>query len=127
MLIVTDAQGRFSWSFQIAPDGSLINGEPFYRLEMPETGWMSGVQGAAEDSIGQVYFATAVGVQVCEANGRVAQILNPPEYGSVSSLAFAGKDLNWLYVAEGGRLFRRPVKVKGVAAWAPVKPPKPPL
>jgi gluconolactonase len=127
MLIVSDAQARYSWSFQIAPDGSLINGEPFYRLEMPETGWMSGVEAAMEDSIGQVYFATAVGIQVCEANGRVAQILNPPEHGKISSLAFAGKDLNWLYVAEGGKVFRRAVKVNGVAAWNPVKPPKPPL
>jgi len=99
--IVTDAQGRFSWSFQIAPDGSLMNGEPFYRLEMPETGWMSGVQGVAEDSIGQVYFATAVGVQVCEANGRVAQILNPPEYGGVSNLAFAGSYHGWGFHEDG--------------------------
>jgi gluconolactonase len=127
MLIVTDAHARYSWSFQIAPDGSLINGEPFYRLEMPEEVWMSEVQAVTEDSIGQVYFATAIGVQVCEANGRVAQILNPPEPERISSLAFAGRDLNWLYVAEGGKLFRRPVKVKGVAAGAPVKPPKPPL
>jgi gluconolactonase len=127
MLIVTDAQARYSWSFQIAPDGSLINGEPFYRLEMPEEGWMSGVHAVVEDSIGQVYFATAVGVQVCEANGRVAQILNPPEPGRLSGLTFAGKDLNWLYVADGGKLFRRPVRVKGVAAGDLVKPPKPPL
>jgi sugar lactone lactonase YvrE/predicted esterase len=127
MLVVTDAQGRYSWSFQIAADGSLINGEPFYRLEMPEAGWMSRVRGVTEDSIGQVYFATAIGIQVCEANGRVAQILNPPEPGVVTSLIFGGKELNWLYVSEGGKVFRRPVKVKGVSAWAPMKPPKPPL
>lgn len=96
MLIVTDAQGRYSWSFQIAGDGSLMNGEPFYRLELPETGWLSGVKGVAEDSIGQVYFATALGIQVCEANGRVAQILNSPEHGSIANLAFGGKQLNWL-------------------------------
>jgi gluconolactonase len=127
MLVVTDAQSRYSWSFQRAADGSLVNGEPFYRLEMPESGWMSGVKGVTEDSIGQVYFATPLGIQVCEANGRVAQILNPPEHGSISSVVFAGKDLNWLYVAEGGKLFRRPVKVKGVAAWTRIKLPKPPL
>ncbi len=127
MLIVTDAQARYSWSFQIAPDGSLVNGEPFYRLEMPERSWMSGVLGAAEDSIGQVYFATPLGVQMCEANGRVALILNPPEIGAVTSLLFGGKDLNWLYVADGPHVFRRPVKVMGTASWAPVKPPKPPL
>jgi gluconolactonase len=127
MLIVTDAQSRYSWSFQIAADGGLTNGEPFYRLEMPESGWLSGVKGVTEDSIGQVYFATPLGIQVCEANGRVAMILNPPAHGFITSLAFAGKDLNWLYVAEGDKLFRRPVKVTGAAAWAPIKLPKPPL
>jgi gluconolactonase len=127
MLIVTDSQSRFSWSFQIAQDGSLVNGEPFYRLEMPETGWMSNVGGAAEDSAGQVYFATPLGIQMCEANGRVAAIFNAPEYGKVDAVAFAGKDLNWLYAIEGGKLFRRQVKVKGVAAWDVVKLPKPPL
>jgi gluconolactonase len=127
MLIVTDAQSRFSWSFQIAAGGSLANGEPFYRLEMPETGWMSGTAAAAEDTIGQVYFATAIGIQVCEANGRLAAILNPPEHGTIAGFAFAGKDLSWLYAAEGGKLFRRPVKVKGAAPWTPVKLPRPPL
>lgn len=127
MLIVTDAQARFSWSFQIAADGSLGNGEPFYRLELPESGWMSGVVAAAEDSIGQIYFATPLGIQVCEANGRVAQILNSPDIHGASSVLFAGKDLNWLYVASGPRLYRRPVKVTGTASWAPAKPPRPPL
>jgi enterochelin esterase-like enzyme/sugar lactone lactonase YvrE len=127
MLIVSDAQGRFSWSFQIADNGDLVNGEPFYRLEMPEAGWTSGVTGVAEDSLGQTYFATPLGIQVCEANGRVAQILNPPEPGAITSVAFGGKDLNYLYVTEGGNVFRRPVKVNGTPSWFPVKPPKPPL
>jgi sugar lactone lactonase YvrE len=127
MLIVTDGQARFSWSFQIAHDGSLVNGEPYYRLEMPEAGWMSGVQRAIEDSTGQVYFATPLGIQFCEANGRVAGILNPPEHGVISDLVFAGKNLDWLYVAEDSKLFRRAVKVSGLMVNAPVKPPPAPL
>jgi sugar lactone lactonase YvrE len=127
MLIVADAQSRFSWSFQIAADGSLINGEPFYRLELPETGWMSGASAASEDTNGQVYFATAIGIQVCEANGRLAAILNPPEYGTVTSFAFAGKDFGWLYATEGGKLYRRPVKVHGAPSWTLAKLPRPPL
>src|SRR5437879_6688268 len=67
MLVASDAQGRFSWSFQIGAKGSLENGEPFYRLEPPEVGWKSGVRSVVEDSIGQVYFATPMGVQMCEA------------------------------------------------------------
>ncbi len=127
MLVVTDGQARYSWSFQIGADGGLINGEPFYRLQMPEEGWMSGIDGAMLDSIGQVYFASAIGIQVCEANGRVAMILNKPDLGTIGSIAFAGKDWSWLYLAEDGRLFRRPTRVAGVPAWSPVKPPKPPL
>ena len=127
MLIATDAQSRYSWSFQIASDGSLSNGEPFYRLEMPENDWRSGIRSVTEDSIGQVYFATPLGVQVCEANGRVAAILNPPGQGTISSLAFGGKNLSWLYVAQGGKLFRRLAKTNGVAVDVPVRLPKPPL
>jgi sugar lactone lactonase YvrE len=127
MLVVSDAQGRFSWSFQIAANGSIENGEPFYRLEVPEVGWRSGVRSVVEDSIGQVYFATPMGVQMCEANGRMAAVFNPPEHGGVASVVFAGKMMDWMYVAEGGKLFRRPVKVTGVAAGTLVKLPKPPL
>jgi hypothetical protein len=57
----------------------------------------------------------------------MAEVLNSPMIGGVSSFVFAGKKLDWMYVAEGGRLFRRPVKVTGVAAGTLVKLPKPPL
>ena len=127
MMIVTDAQARFSWSFQVGRDGALVNGEPFYRLEMPESGWMSQARAATEDALGQVYFATAIGIQVTEANGRSAMILNAPEHGVVSGVAFGGKEWNWLYAAEGGKLFRRPVKAGGVAPWVVGNLPKPPL
>jgi len=128
LLIVGDGQTRFSWSFQVGADGSLINGEPYFRLELPETSPVSGVEGIATDTGGWVYFANAVGIQICEPIGRCAQILSKPEFGApVSNLAFGGKELNWLYVAQGGKLFRRPVKRNGAAAWAIVKPPRPPL
>jgi hypothetical protein len=42
-------------------------------------------------------------------------------------LAFAGQDADWLYITQGGKLFRRPVKVSGAKAWAPMEPPVPPL
>jgi sugar lactone lactonase YvrE len=91
MLFVTGAETRFSWSFQIAADGTLINGEPFYRLEIPET-------------------AKPLGIQICEANGRVATLLNSPHAATITSLAFAGKNLDWLYVAAGNQLFRQAPK-----------------
>jgi sugar lactone lactonase YvrE len=134
MLVVTDADSRYSWSFQIAADGSLINGEPFYRLEIPETTeWNllgSRIWSVAEDTNGNVYFATPIGIQVAMQNGRIAEILNPPMPGGgpLAAMTFAGSgDQNWLYVVQGGKLFRRPVKVTGANAWTVVKPPKPML
>ena len=129
LLIATDAESRFSWSFQIAPDGSLENGEPFYRLEVPEQGWMSQVEAVATDAGGAAYFATPRGIQVCEPSGRVIEILNAPQPdavgGPVTAVAFAGADPAWLYVVQGKKLYRRPVKVGFAPVWAPVKPPKP--
>ena len=125
MLIVSDAQSRFSWSFQIAADGALVNGEPFFRLEMPETGWLSRTGGIAEDSTGQSYFATPLGIQVCEASGRMIEILNAPEPGIVTGVAFAGANPAWIYATEGNSLYRRPVKITPAVVWAPAKPPKP--
>ena len=126
MLIVSDAQSRFSWSFQIAADGSLINGEPFFRLDMPESGWMSGAGPIAVDATAQNYFATPLGIQVCEASGRVIEILNAPDpAGLLTGIAFAGTTPAWIYVTEGNSLYRRPVKITPAYAWSPVKPPKP--
>ena len=136
MLVVTDAIGRYSWSFQIAADGSLINGEPFYRLELPETTESSllgdRIWSVAEDTNGNVYFATPLGIQVAMQNGRIMQILNPPDPSTpdapIAALAFATSgDTNWLYVVKNGKLYRRPVKVTGANAWTVVKPPKPTL
>ncbi len=133
MLVVTSPDSRYSWSFQIAADGSLENGEPFYRLETPEVtkpGAQRSTGGAAEDIDGMVYFATPIGIQVAMQNGRVVEILNPPTPGGgpLTAMTFAGDgDQNWLYVAQDGKLFRRPVKVMGAKAWTVVKPPKPTL
>ena len=133
LLVVTDAVSRYSWSFQIAANGDLGNGEPFYRLELPETtvlGWQSGVRAAVEDTGGNVFFATPVGIQICMENGRVMQILNSPvpAQGPLTAIAFADTDdARWIYVAQGSRLYRRPVKVTGANAWTVVKPPKPTL
>ena len=133
MLVVSDAVSRYSWSFQIAADASLENGEPFYRLELPETTmlpWQMGTRGSMEDADGMVYFPTPLGIQICMENGRVAEILNPPAPGGapLSAITFAGAgDANWIYAAQGGKLYRRPVKVIGANAWTVVKPPKPTL
>jgi sugar lactone lactonase YvrE len=129
MLLVADGMDRFQWSFQIAADGSLVNGEPFQRLEMPEEGLFSGVGGLTVDSIGYMWATSAMGIQVCEQPGRCTNILNKPEFNAtpITNIAFGGPDRTWLYVTQGGRLYRRETKRTGVVPWEPVKPPQPGL
>ena len=128
-LWVADGMNRYTWSFQIGQDGSLINGEPFQRLELPEDTLYSGVEGLAVDSVGYMWATSTMGIQVCEQPGRCAQILNKPEAGPtpISNIAFGGPERNWLYVTQGSKLFRRPVKRTGVVAWELIKPPQPGL
>ena len=129
MLLVGDGMDRYQWSFQIAADGSLVNGEPFQRLEMPEEGLFSGVGGLTVDSIGYMWATSAMGIQVCEQPGRCTNILNKPEFTAtpVTGIAFGGPGRAWLYVTQGGKIFRRETRRTGVVAWEPVKPPQPGL
>ena len=63
----------------------------------------------AFDTKGNLYVATAMGVQVADHNGRVRAILSLPG-GRVKSLAFSGK---YLYVVCGDKMFVRKMKSEG--------------
>ena len=126
MLVLTDRERRHQWSMQLDKDGKPTNPEPFYRLEVLDE--ETGATGAAFDSLGQVYFATKIGVQIAEANGRIAMILNSPIPDEpIEDIAFGGPDHDWLYVTVQGKLFRRKMKTHAVPADKPEKPPQPPL
>ncbi|HEX7962763.1 MAG TPA: SMP-30/gluconolactonase/LRE family protein [Terriglobales bacterium] len=127
LLFVADTRGKWVWSFQIQPDGSLTNGEPFYRLETPDESSQSGADGMTLDTEGFLYVATRLGVQICDQPGRVNAILNKPQAASLSNLVFGGPDMQWLYVTNGDKVYRRHLQRRGVVPWNPVKPPVPRL
>ncbi|MGC8668788.1 MAG: alpha/beta hydrolase-fold protein [Chthonomonadales bacterium] len=114
-IAVTDASGRFAWSFQLAQDGSLINGEPFYRLEIPDEGSAIHARAAAEDRDDYVYIGTDIGIQVCDTEGRTAFIMRNPPLAPPTHLAFAGAGLQELFAVSSGRLFRRTTLRHGAA------------
>jgi gluconolactonase len=129
MLEVMDARSKFGWSFQIAQDGALTSGQPFWRLEFSEQVDMGGIAGVAMDTLGYLYLPTTLGIEMSNQIGRVELILNKPEPASViTCVAFGGAARDWLYVTTAsGRIYRRPVQRTGAASWEPVKPPTPTL
>ena len=63
----------------------------------------------AFDTLGNLYVATAIGVQVCDHNGRVRAILTLPG-GAITGMSFIG---NKLYVVCGGKIYCRTMKTTG--------------
>jgi sugar lactone lactonase YvrE len=128
---VADTLSRWVWSFSVQPDGSLTNGAPFHRLEIPdevESGPLrSGAEGMTVDADGFIYVATNLGIQIADPAGRTVGILNKPDSSDPSSVVFGGAGLQTLYVTTGGKLFRRTIKKKGTFPWVAVMPPKPRL
>ena len=93
----------------IATEGEMKYSEPFYYLHDLSNGTKQLAGNMAFDMKGNLYVATAMGVQVADHNGRVRAILSLPA-GGVKSLAFSG---NYLYVVCGDKLFVRKMKAEG--------------
>jgi gluconolactonase len=127
LLMVSDARSKWVWSFQIEADGSLADGEPFYRLETPDDNSQSGSDGMTLDTLGFLYVTTKVGVQICDQPGRVEFIVSKPQDAWLASVVFGGPDMQWLYVTSGDKVYRRHMARTGIAPWATLKPPQPRL
>lgn len=131
MLFVADSATRWVWSFEVQPDGSLANGEPFYRLELPLTGdgrlVNSWADGMTFDTDGYLYVATKTGIQICDQAGRVFGILRKPSEADPSNLVFGGPDFHTLYVTAKDKVFRRRLQHAGYLPWQAPKWPKPQL
>ncbi len=93
----------------ISQQGEMLYSEPFYYLHDLSNGSQQQAGNMAFDTKGNLYVATAMGVQVADHNGRVRAILSLPA-GGVQSLAFTG---NYLYVLCGNRLFVRKMNAQG--------------
>ena len=128
LLLVADSQSRTVWSYQVQKDGSLKNGEPFYRLTIPDEGPLKAdPDGMTLDDQGHLYVATNIGIQICDQPGRVVGIIRKPDEARPSNVVFGGPDMQTLYVTAGGKVFSRHMRRKGFYPWKPLKPPVPQL
>jgi len=93
----------------ISHQGKMLYSEPFYYLHDLSNTTKQVAGNMAFDTKGNLYVATAMGIQVADHNGRVRAILSLPA-GGVTSLAFSGK---YLYVLCGDRMFVRKMNAEG--------------
>ena len=108
LLFVSDRRSRWVWSYQLQPDGTLANGEPFYRLETNDESSESGAGVMTADSEGFLYVDTRLGIQACGREGQVAAILSKPAHGPATHLFFTGPERKQLSITIGGKTWVRP-------------------
>ena len=70
--------------------------------------------GMCSDSAGRYYVTSAVGVQIFDPTGRLCGVLPAPQPAQpLTSCALAGPKLEYLYITNGDKIYRR--KVQAVA------------
>jgi gluconolactonase len=127
LLAVADYSSKWVWSFSVEPDGSLRNGQPFYRLETPDDPLDAAADGMTFDSEGYLYVATNGGIQVCDQAGRVTAIIGKPQPSALANVVFGGPLLDTLYVTAEDKVYRRVVRRRGVFPWRILTLPRPRL
>jgi gluconolactonase len=126
-LNVADRDGRWVWSFQIGPDKGLRYGLAFHHLESPDESSVTDAGGMAPDTTGHLFVATKLGIQICDAPGRVVGIVRKPQPGLLSSIVFGGPGFHTLYATTGDKVYARVMRRTGVPPATVAKLPRPQL
>lgn len=116
-LAVSDHGGRHTWVWRIGVDGQLSHRQPYITLRTATPEAPSKGDGMTTDAVGRYYVTTAVGLQMFDPTGRMGGVIAPPSEKPIVSVAFAGKDLAYLYIAAGDKVFRRKTKSKGFVCY----------
>ena len=122
LLICNEPNTRWLLSYVVDEQGQPMAGQRFYWLHNTTGDDSQQVGQMTFDENGNLYVATAMGVQICDQNGRVRAILPLPDSAPIRSLAFVGTKL--YVVNERGEVYVRELKVSGAQPWQTATSPK---
>ncbi len=117
LLYVDDSNDKNVSVFDVQPDGTAINKRVFCVLKV-NTGAVSGADGLKVDTEGNLYIATAVGVQVFDKNGTSLKIITVPE--TPTNVAFGGNDWKTLFITAGKSLYSIQMDKAGIPFYTSV-------
>jgi len=89
------------WAYDVKEDGTITNGRQFAKLFLVDNvldrkGKSSSADGMAIDKMGNIYVGTYYGVQIFNAKGEYAGMINLPHFPV--SLCFGDDDMKTLYI-----------------------------
>lgn len=117
LLYVDDSNDKNVSVFDVQTDGTAINKRVFCALKV-NAGSVSGADGLKVDTEGNLYIASAVGIQVFDKNGTSQKIINIPE--TPTNVAFGGKDWKTLFITAGTSLYSLQMDKAGIPFYTSV-------
>lgn len=125
-LVVSDFRGKHCWAFRIEADGLLSHKQPYMtmrrkpdpteeRVVLPKFKPSCRGDGMITDAYGRYYVATELGVQYFDPTGRISGVIpGPANIKGITSVTFAGPNLEYMYITCFSNLYRLKTKTCGV-------------
>jgi sugar lactone lactonase YvrE len=122
-LYVAHFPGRSIYRYRIAADGQLNDKQSHFQLQLAANTTESHADGMCVSAEGWLLSATEAGIQVCDAAGRVHQVL--PKPGTGRRVCYVRMHEQTLYAATADAVWKRKVKLTAAKPFeAPLAPPR---
>lgn len=115
-LYVADYDSRWIYSYMVQPDGTIGYKQRLIWLHKKDSEDSARADGVRVDRFGNVWVATAMGIQICDSAGRPRVIMRTPN-SRVANFCFAGPNFDTIYATCGDKVYKRKVKSIGVQSW----------
>ncbi len=115
ILFATDSRAGVVYAYPRDGKKFPVQGRIFHSFDSPDNTKDSAPCGIRVSVDGMLFIATAEGIRVCDAAGRLQCVLSSP-CGRITHLAFAGERGDRLYIACGGKVYERAVRVRDAGA-----------
>jgi gluconolactonase len=111
-LFVVPSMQKQVMAYPIEAPGKIGTGRVLFELKQPDGEDNTGGDGMTVDVDGNLYVTSALGVQVCDQQGKLLTIINVPEVPA--NVTFGGDDFKMLYITARKGLYRCPMPVAGL-------------
>jgi hypothetical protein len=119
LLAVAEGASKWTCSYQIQGDGTLINKERFFWHHVADWDDDTGADSVCYSLEGRLFVATRIGIQVTADDGPTQVILPMPDRARVLGVCLGGKDKDMLFAFCGERVWKRKVQHHALGAFTP--------
>lgn len=119
LLAVTEGASKWTCSYQIADDGTLVNKERFFWHHVADWDDDTGAESVCYSLEGRMFVATRNGIQITADDGPTQVIVPVPDRSRVLGVCLGGQDRDTLYAFCGDKIWARKIQHHTFGAFSP--------